>query len=211
MLSFLKEMFTHIFEVQLKWFFWSSQHKELSKNTSGFDAWTFGGSNLKVDWEKSVWTKFRFFASGFCSHVAFWHWVLLFSNFMIWLFVKWFHPDPFRVLSLSCFLFGQWKFFELRQASQWLLFRGSSFFLLICFTLILFLVIHKPQFSRLTSELPHSLFQLNGFSIHSRIELRNVLNNVKDKRAKLKETVKTDKVGSLCHWAFSYHLTFGYA
>ena len=49
------------------------------------------------------------------------------------------------------------------------------------YLLLTCLVLHKSQFLSLTSDILHSLFQLNGFQIHSRIELRNVVNTAKSK------------------------------
>ena len=57
---------------------------------------------------------------------------------------------------------------------------------------------------RLTCDLPHSLFQLNGFYILSRIELCNVVNTVDVIRAKSKETGSTHKSQSLSNSALGY-------
>ena len=59
--------------------------------------------------------------------------------------------------------------------------------------LITFFVLDKSQFSRLTSDLPHSLFQLNAFLIFPCSELRNVVNTVNVKSAKSKERDKRIK------------------
>ena len=72
------------------------------------------------------------------------------------------------------------------------------------YLLITFFILRKPRFTPLTSELPHSLSQLNGFSIILRVELRNVVNTVKTKRAKLKETGYTYKARSFSHSAVGY-------
>ena len=94
-------------------------------------------------------------------------------------------------------------FFNSRpQPLKRLLFRRSSFFNSLLYFLITFTVLHESQFSRLTSDLPHSLFQLNGFEILSRIEFRNELNAVNVKRSKSKETGQTDKARSLVFEAY---------
>ena len=65
-----------------------------------------------------------------------------------------------------------------------------SAFVLLCFfhslhLLITFFVVHKSRCSCLAPDLPHSLFQLNGFKILC-IELGNVVNTVNVKRIKSK-------------------------
>ena len=42
-------------------------------------------------------------------------------------------------------------------------FRNSSGYVFFNSLLVTFFVLHKSQFPRLTSELPHARFQLNGF------------------------------------------------
>ena len=78
----------------------------------------------------------------------------------------------------------------------------TSGLVLLCFfyspyLLITFFVLYKSRFSRLTSDLLHSLFQLNGFYVLSCIEFCSILKTVKVKRAKSKETGYTDKALSL--------------
>ena len=51
----------------------------------------------------------------------------------------------------------------------------------------------KSLFSRLTSDLIKSLFQLNGFYFFSRIEVPNVVNMVKVKKATLKDQKEQDE------------------
>ena len=60
------------------------------------------------------------------------------------------------------------------------------------YLLITILVLHN---SRLTSDLLHSLFQLNGVKIRSRKELRNEVNTVEVKRANQKKRDKLIKPG----------------
>ena len=74
-----------------------------------------------------------------------------------------------------------------RQPLKRLLFRRSPF-LKSLYLLIMFSVSNKSRLSRLTSDLPHSLFQLNGFKIYSLDELHKIVNTVKVKGAKSKET-----------------------
>ena len=80
----------------------------------------------------------------------------------------------------------------------------AKFFLKLVYLWITFFASHKARFSRLTSDLPHFMFQLSEFKILSRIELRNVVNTVKVKRAKSKEPGYTDKAWSLSHCALGY-------
>ena len=55
------------------------------------------------------------------------------------------------------------------------------------YLLITFFVLHKSRLSRLTSELPYSLFQLNEF-FNPHNELRKTVNTGEVKSAKSKET-----------------------
>ena len=57
--------------------------------------------------------------------------------------------------------------------------------------LITFVVLHKSRFSRLASDLLHSLFQLNGFKTLSRIELRNVVSYGQSQKSKIKRSKET--------------------
>ena len=63
-------------------------------------------------------------------------------------------------------------------------------FLNSLYLLITFFVFYRSRFSRLTSDLPHSLFHVNGFLILSRMELRNVVNTVKVKEKNQKRDKK---------------------
>ena len=79
LLALFVKMCSHnfmIFEVKLKWWFWSRQNRKWGENTV--------------------------FCSGlFCSHSAFWHWFFkLFFRFFNWLLSKLF-SDPYIVNSLT--------------------------------------------------------------------------------------------------------------
>ena len=77
---------------------------------------------------------------------------LFFFKFFIWFFRKGF-PISLIVRSTSNFLFSQWKFFE-----------GLVPLCFFKFTLPFnHSVSNNSRFSRLTSDLLHSLFQMNGF------------------------------------------------
>ena len=65
---------------------------------------------------------------------------------------------------------------------------GALLYFNLLYLLIKFFVLHESEFSRLTSDLLHLLFRLHGFQFLSRIQLRNVVNTVKVKRSKSKET-----------------------
>ena len=65
---------------------------------------------------------------------------------------------------------------------------GALLYFNLLYLLITFFVLHESEFSRLRSDLLHSLFQLHGFQFLSRIQLRNVVNTVKINRSKSKET-----------------------
>ena len=82
---------------------------------------------------------------------------------------------------------------------------GSFLLINSLYLLITFFVLRKSPFSRLTRDLPYSLFQLNRFKIFYRIELRNIVNTVNGKRAKLKET---DKARSLINSLLGYQSSF---
>ena len=101
-----------------------------------------------------------------------------------------------KLITLTSIVFK--KFYRIfnsrRQASQQLLFRFSPFF--IGFTFWSRFVLHKSWFSRLASDLFHSLFQLKL------IQLRNVVKTVKVKRSE--ETGSNDKARSLSHWKLGY-------
>ena len=80
------------------------------------------------------------------------------------------------------FVFSLLIYFNYKSGLDWSCCGFSSLYLLITSN-----VLHKSRFSRLTSDFD-SLFQLNGFSILSLIELCNIVNTVKGKEAKSKET-----------------------
>ena len=66
-------------------------------------------------------------------------------------------PNSLIVRNTSSLLFSRWKSVELY-------FRTSpAIFFNTLYLLISFFVLHKSRLSRLTSDLPHSLFQPNGF------------------------------------------------
>ena len=67
-----------------------------------------------------------------------------------------------------------------------------------------FFVLHMPRLQRLTPDVSHSLFQLNGFQLLSLIELRNVLNPVKVKSKNSNGTVYTDNTPSITNGALNY-------
>ena len=81
---------------------------------------------------------------------------LFLKKFFLIFFENWF-PNSLIVRARSCFLFNQWKFFELYVRTCLATFFKSLYLL------ITFFVLHKAQFSRLTSDLLLSVFQLNGF------------------------------------------------
>ena len=67
----------------------------------------------------------------------------------------------------------------------------------------MFFVLHKSKFSCVTSALPHSLFQLNGFQVLPGIDVRSVVNTVQGKGAESKKRDKHIKPGH-CHSALGY-------
>ena len=89
--SFFEDLFT------LSWFLKSNWSSDFGHPEAGSGAkkrvilrCDFICSNFKVEWETGVWTKIRLLASGFCSHAAISLWFLLFFDFLVWIFYKWF-------------------------------------------------------------------------------------------------------------------------
>ena len=94
-------MFTHYHD------FWSqivvvilvTPKQEVERKSEWFCGVKFFRSNFNVDWEKSIWTKIRFLASGFCSHAAISLWFLLFFfRFFVDIF---FSFNPNRVIGIN--------------------------------------------------------------------------------------------------------------
>ena len=172
-------MFLFLFLNVYTWQIWLSR-KKLDLKTIG--------SKIKQLEQNFVQIFFVGFTSWARNHYG--H-VIIMGTCSLWArnhyFWKQWYPELqiMLIIVFGCFYIFYWP----TSASQrlfFLLFMRSPFFLSSIYFLITFFVLHKSRFSRLTSDLLHSLFQLNdGFENISRFELRNVMNTFNVSRTKL--------------------------